>query len=572
VINRIFTDTIDRKFVGEEITISGWVDTVRDHGGVIFIDLRNMTGKLQCVFDVAGKDEEFKKLSESIRPEWVVEVKGVIRERPPESVNPKIPTGEVELLVGEFKILNRAKNLPFYPDDSVSEELRLKYRFLDLRSQKMRRNLLAVSRIMKITRDYFDELGFVEVPTPMLTKSTPEGARDYIVPARLKPGCFFALPQSPQLFKQILMASGIEKYYQIVRCFRDEDTRGDRQPEFNQIDLEMAFAEKEDVMDVVWGLVEKVFNEFAVKFERPAILDFEDAIKMYGTDKPDLRIKISPLKDISEIFKNTGFEIFKKQIAQGNPVVCFFSNKNFSRSELDELVKVAKEEGLSGLLWIKKEGDSLKSPATKFLKQEEIKALSKIYEAEGTIFVVAGKSAFFEAGLVREKISQMHGLKEEGFYPLWIVNAPLFELDKDGKITSVHHPFTAPVGDIFKQDPLTLKSLAYDLVINGVEIGGGSIRIHSSDIQKKVFEILGMDEKQYSEKFSFLLRALESGCPPHGGFAFGLERFVAILFNLPSIREVIAFPKTQNVQCLLTDAPSPVSEKQLKELSIKVDI
>jgi len=572
VINKIPTDTINRKFVSKEITISGWVDTVRDHGGVIFIDLRNMTGKLQCVFDVSGKDEKFKELSESIRPEWVLEVKGVIRERPPESVNPKIPTGEVELLVGEFKILNRAKNLPFYPGDNVSEELRLRYRFLDLRSQKMKRNLLAVSRIIKTTRDYFDELGFVEVPTPMLTKSTPEGARDYIVPSRLKPGCFFALPQSPQLFKQVLMASGIEKYYQIVRCFRDEDTRGDRQPEFNQIDLEMAFVEKEEVMEVVWGLVEKVLNDFAVKFEKPVILDFEDAQRMYGTDKPDLRIKISPIKDISEIFKNTGFEIFKKQIAQGNPIVCFFSNKNFSRSELDGLVKVAKEEGLSGLLWIRKEGDSLKSPATKFLKEEELNALNEIYPENGVIFVVAGKFAFLQAGLMREKISQMHGLKGDGFYPLWVVDAPLFELDKDGKITSVHHPFTAPQGDIFKQDPMTLKSHAYDLVINGVEIGGGSIRIHDAQVQRKVFEILGMDEKQYSEKFSFLLKALESGCPPHGGFAFGLERFVAILFNLPSIREVIAFPKTQNAQCLLTDAPSPVSEKQLKELSIKIDI
>ncbi len=562
-------NSIDKSSAGKTVEIYGWIDTIRDHGGVFFADIRNRSGIIQAVFDVSKKSARFSEETRKLRAEFVVFAKGEIALRPQESVNPKIPTGEIELRVEEFEILNLSKPLPFFPGERVTEETKLKYRFLDLRSPKMLENLSSVAKIMEITRQHFSSLGFMEILTPFLTRSTPEGARDYLVPSRVNPGNFYALPQSPQLFKQILMSGGIERYYQIARCFRDEDLRADRQPEFTQIDMEMSFVSSEDVMEVIWDLVEKIFSQFRISLSRPEIVPYEKAIFLYGTDKPDLRVKIMPMKDVSEIFSTTAFRVFRSIREKGGKIAAFFVEKEFSRAELDGFVNFAKKLGAGGLVWMKKENGELKSPVAKFLSDKEKNSLLAFASGRGTLFMAGGDNVFMVMGELRLFIAKKYGFMKNGFFPVWVVEAPLFEKGKDGKISSVHHPFTAPLGDVFKQNPLELKSFSYDLVINGEELGGGSVRIHRAEIQRKVFEILGMTEREYLEKFGFLLDALSYGCPPHGGFAFGLERLAAMILGLDSIRDVIAFPKTQNAVCPLTGAPGKVSDRQLKELGLK---
>ena len=566
----ISINSIDRNYDGKTIELSGWVDTVRDHGGLLFADLRNRSGKIQLVFDVSAKSSDFRESAEKIRPEFVIQIKGAVRMRPEESVNKKIPTGEIELAVDELIVLNSSKPPPFYPGDDVGEETKLKYRYIDLRGHKMLANLSAVDRIMKVTREYFSSMDFIEVITPMLTKSTPEGARDYLVPARTQPGAFFALPQSPQLFKQVLMASGVERYFQIVKCFRDEDLRADRQPEFTQIDMEMSFASEQDIMETVWELVKKMFDAFGIEISDPVSMQYKDAVEKYGSDKPDLRITSPELVELTDVFRNTEFKVFRSQIEKGRKIVGYFIAKDFSRGELDSLTDRAKELGAGGLVWIKKNGTDLKSPVVKLFGESEISALLEAFTGDGVIFISTSDSPFELMGRLRSETAVRTGLTRKGFFPVWVVNAPLFEKGKDGNIQSPHHPFTAPLGNIFEEDPFKIGSLSYDIVINGEELGGGSVRIHDVNVQKKVFEVLGIPEREYNGKFGFLMNALEYGCPPHGGFAFGMERVAAMLLGLESIRDVIAFPKTQNASCPMTGAPDKVSGKQLSELGIKI--
>ncbi|MFH1956959.1 MAG: aspartate--tRNA ligase [bacterium] len=567
---RLPIDSLNKNSAGKTVELLGWIDTIRDHGGVLFADLRNRSGKIQLVFDVSNKDGEFRRLAGSLRSEFVVSVKGCVKPRPEDSVNKKIPTGEVEVWVDGIDVLNPSLALPFYPGDAVSDETRLKYRFLDLRSSGMLSNLAALDKIMRITREYFFANDFIEVLTPLLTKSTPEGARDYLVPARMQKGAFFALPQSPQLFKQVLMSAGVERYYQIAKCFRDEDLRSDRQPEFTQIDMEMSFADADEVMETVRKLLMKIFSGFSLKLPEPGIIKYEDAIAKYGTDKPDLRLNVSPIENLTEIFKDTGFNVFKSQIQKGNKITSFFAERNFSGSELNVLTSAAKEFGAGGLVWIKKSGTELKSPVLKFFGKEEIERILKLFPGSGTIFACTGPAAFEIIGRMRIEAAEKFNLKKDGFFALWITEAPLFEKDKEGNVQATHHPFTAPIGDVFTGEAMELKSHSYDFVINGEEIGGGSVRIHNVEMQKRIFEILKIPEEEYNKKFGFLLGALSYGCPPHGGFAVGLERLAAMLLGLKSIRDVIAFPKTQNACCPLTGAPDRVSEKQLKDLGLKL--
>jgi len=568
---RIEINSVNKSFAGKTLEISGWVDALRDHGGVVFADLRNRSGKIQIVFDVTKKGADFAKNVSMLRVEFVIKVKGKVLERPKDSVNKKLATGEVELWVEEFEVLNTCEPLPFYPGEKVSEEVRLKYRFLDLRGAGMLKNLVSMDRIMKITRDYFSGCGFIEVVTPILTKSTPEGARDYLVPSRMQRGAFFALPQSPQLFKQILMAAGLEKYYQIAKCFRDEDLRADRQPEFLQIDMEMSFTARDEIMETSRALVEKIFEEFGIKLPAVVSLKYDESMKKFGSDKPDLRVEISTLEDITEVFRDSPFNVFRSEVQAGNKIVAFFAAREFSRGELDDLTLDAKALGAGGLVWIKKDGDDLKSPVLKLFGEKEINKIKELFNfASGMIFASTSKKAFEMMGALRMSIAKNFKLMKDGFYPVWVVDAPLFIKNEEGGLESVHHPFTAPVGDIFSENPLKMESLSYDFVINGEELGGGSVRIHQAEVQKKIFEILGIPEDEYNEKFGFLLKALSYGCPPHGGFAFGLERLAVKILGLDSIRDVIAFPKTQNAECPLSSAPAAVSPAQLRDLGIKI--
>ncbi|MBA3065677.1 aspartate--tRNA ligase [bacterium] len=563
-------NSINTASVNKTLELAGWIDTIRDHGGVMFSDLRNRSGKIQLVFNVSDKDSDYVSAVNALRAEFVVRVRGTILKRPENSINAKLPTGEVEMVVESFDVLNEALPLPFYPGEKVGDETELKYRFLDLKSPLMMRNMEAVDRIMRITREYFSSLGFWDVPTPMLTKSTPEGARDYLVPSRTKPGAFFALPQSPQLFKQVLMASGVERYYQITRCFRDEDLRADRQPEFTQIDMEMSFATSSEIMETVWNLVERIFADFNHKLPKAVFMKFDEAASLYGTDKPDMSLDIGLLSDITEIFRKSEFKVFSSSVESGNKIAAFLCGSDFSRKELDDAVDDAKKLGAGGLVWIKKTGDELKSPVVKLFNDEEKAALRQKFPGDGVIFAGSTKDSFALMGELRKILAQRRGMKKDGFFPMWVVEAPLFEKNAAGRLQAVHHPFTAPIGDIFSDAPASLKSHSYDLVINGEEIGGGSVRIHKAKEQRKVFEIMGISEQEYTEKFGFLLDALSYGCPPHGGFAFGMERLAVKLLGLDSIRDVIAFPKTQNAFCPLTHAPDVVSARQLRELGLKL--
>ncbi|MFW6022865.1 MAG: aspartate--tRNA ligase [Halanaerobiaceae bacterium] len=568
--------------VGETVVLMGWVQKRRDHGGVIFIDLRDRSGIVQVVFN-PDKENAFEK-ADTLRLEYVVAIRGSVEKRPDGNVNPEIPTGEIEVICSNLDILDTAKTPPFQIEDyiDVNEETRLKYRYLDLRRTKMKNNLGLRHRVMKATRDYLDNQGFWEVETPILTKSTPEGARDYLVPSRVNQGCFFALPQSPQIFKQLLMVSGVEKYFQIARCFRDEDLRANRQPEFTQIDMEMSFVDQKDVLETVDGLLRNLFSIVDIKVPvNIPIITYHEAIDRFGTDKPDTRFAME-LKDISEIVKDSKFNVFSGTIAKGGLVkgINFKGGADSPRSKVDGYTDFVKIYQAKGLAWIALKEDELKSPIAKFLSDEEINEIKKTMNAEtgDLLLFVADKSKIVADALGNLRIHIAHEedlIPENKYEFLWVVDFPMLEYDEvEDRYIAMHHPFTAPREEdlhLLENNPEKVRSKAYDIVLNGEEIGGGSIRINKRELQEKVFEALKLNKEDIEEKFGFLLQAFEYGTPPHGGIAFGLDRLIMILSGTDSIRDVIAFPKTQRATSPLTQAPSNVSIKQLQELGIKLD-
>ncbi len=576
---------VDSSLIGSEISVCGWVHRRRDHGGVIFIDLRDREGVLQVVFD--PDRAEIFAAAERIRSEYVLAVKGLVRERPEGTINPNMPTGQVEVLVHELEILNRSETPPFHHDEHAGEELRLKYRYLDLRRDNMTANLMLRHKVTRSMRNFLDGDGFVDVETPMLTRATPEGARDYIVPSRTHPGKFFALPQSPQIFKQLLMMSGLDRYYQIVRCFRDEDLRADRQPEFTQLDIEMSFVDEDDVMRTMEGLIKHLFKE-ALDVELPDTfprMSYAEAMDRFGSDKPDLRIDLE-LVEVSDLMSSVEFKVFAGPAndPEGRvAALCVPGGADLSRKEIDDLTAYVARYGARGLAYIKVNDldaglNGLQSPILKPLSDD---AVSGILERTGAntgdlIFFGADKARVVNdaLGALRVKVGQDRGLVKEGWAPLWVVDFPMFEKDQQTKRwTALHHPFTAPSvndADALRADPGNAMSRAYDMVLNGSEIGGGSIRIHDQNIQSAVFDLLDISKDEADEKFGFLLTALQYGCPPHGGIAFGLDRIVMLMAGAESIRDVIAFPKTQSAHCPLTNAPGEVSSEQLRETGIRV--
>jgi len=576
---------ISESLNGQEIEVCGWVHRRRDHGGVIFIDLRDREGLLQVVFD-PDRAEIFAQ-AERIRSEYVLKVKGVVRPRPDGTVNPRMRTGQIEVLAHELEILNRSETPPFHHDEQANEDIRLKYRYLDLRRENMLGNLMLRHKVTVAMRRFLDSEGFIDVETPMLTRATPEGARDYIVPSRTHPGKFFALPQSPQIFKQLLMMSGLDRYYQIVRCFRDEDLRADRQPEFTQLDVEMSFVDEQAVMEIMEGMIRQVFKEtmdieLAASFPR---MTYAEAMRRYGSDKPDLRIDLE-LIEVADLMSSVEFKVFagpakdpKGRVA----ALCVPGGAEMSRKIIDDYTAFVGRYGAKGLAYIKVNDvdagrDGLQSPILKFLPDD---AVSGIVERTGAktgdlIFFGADKARIVNdaLGALRVKVGEDRGLIAEGWAPLWVIDFPMFEKDASSKRwTALHHPFTAPSvndAEALQADPGKALSRAYDMVLNGSEIGGGSIRIHDQDIQAAVFDLLGIGKQEAQEKFGFLLEALQYGCPPHGGVAFGLDRIVMLMAGADSIRDVIAFPKTQTASCPLTNAPGEVSQTQLKETGIRV--
>ncbi|SMO46590.1 aspartyl-tRNA synthetase [Balnearium lithotrophicum] len=571
------------KDVGDRVRVAGWVDSTRDHGGVVFVDLRDRTGKVQVVFS-PEISEEIVERAKKLRDEFVIAVEGEVRRRPPGTENPKLKTGQVEIYAEKLQILNKSLPLPFPIEDDVKvgEETRLKYRFLDLRRKKMAENIIFRHRLYQITRRVFNEEGFVEIETPYLTKSTPEGARDFLVPSRIYPGKFYALPQSPQLFKQILMVSGFDRYYQIARCFRDEDLRADRQPEFTQIDFEMSFVTERDVMDVAERLLRELYSELlGVEIGEIPVMTYDEAMDRFGTDRPDTRFGLE-LKEITDIAKECQFKVFRTVAEKGGIVkaINFKGGAKLSRKEIDELTKFVGIYGAKGLAWIKVLSEGLQSPIVKFFSEGEMNRILERLEAEvgDILFFVADKKDVVNQALanLRLKLGKMAGLiDEDKVNVLWVVDFPMFEWNEDeNRWEALHHPFTSPKEEdveILLESPEKVRARAYDMVLNGVEIGGGSIRIHREDIQEKVFKVIGLSDEEAKERFGFLLEALKYGAPPHGGMAFGLDRLCAIMRKEESIRDVIAFPKTQRGQCLLTGAPDTVREEQLEELHIKIE-
>lgn len=571
------------KDVGDRVRVAGWVDSTRDHGGVVFVDLRDRTGKVQVVFSPEISEEIVEK-AKKLRDEFVIAVEGEVRRRPPGTENPKLKTGQVEIYAEKLQILNKSLPLPFPIEDDVKvgEETRLKYRFLDLRRKKMAENIIFRHRLYQVTRRVFNEEGFVEIETPYLTKSTPEGARDFLVPSRIYPGKFYALPQSPQLFKQILMVSGFDRYYQIARCFRDEDLRADRQPEFTQIDFEMSFVTERDVMDIAERLLRELYSELlGVEIGEIPVMTYDEAMDRFGTDRPDTRFGLE-LKEITDIAKECQFKVFRT-VAEKEGIVKainFKGGAKLSRKEIDELTKFVGIYGAKGLAWIKVLPEGLQSPIVKFFSEGEMNRILERLEAEvgDILFFVADKRDVVNQALasLRLKLGRMAGLiDEDKVNVLWVVDFPMFEWNEDeNRWEALHHPFTSPKEEdveILLESPEKVRARAYDMVLNGVEIGGGSIRIHREDIQEKVFKVIGLSDEEAKERFGFLLEALKYGAPPHGGMAFGLDRLCAIMRKEESIRDVIAFPKTQRGQCLLTGAPDTVREEQLEELHIKVE-
>ena len=566
--------------VGKKLTLFGWVKTIRDLGGLTFIELRDRTGFVQVVFD-PEKDETLHKKVKELGLEWVLKVVGIVRERPKENINDKIPTGEVEVVAEELEVLNKSEPLPFEIDskNEINELLRLKYRYLDIRREFMKKNIYIRSKATNVVRNFLISEGFWEVETPILTKSTPEGARDFLVPSRIYPGKFYALPQSPQLFKQILMISGIDRYFQIAKCFRDEDLRADRQPEFTQIDIEMSFISEDDIMDVVERMIKKVFEEtlninISIPLRR---MSYSEAMEKYGSDKPDLRFSL-PITDFTDIFSDSEFKLFKNTIKEGGKVRGFVvKNRLLSRKELKEIEEKIKDIGLSGVIAYSI-SDKVSSILSKFINEEQKNKLRNLASEGDTILLFAGKdNEFLELlGKVRLYLGELFKMIEkEKFELLWVTNFPLFEWNKEeNRWDSKHHPFTSPSPetlDLIDKDPGKVYSRAYDFVINGYEIGGGSIRIHDINLQKKIFNLLGYSDEEVENRFEFFLRALRYGAPPHGGIALGLDRLVMLLSGASSLRDVIPFPKTQKAICPLTSAPSEVQEDQLKELKIKIE-
>ncbi|MCL6472146.1 MAG: aspartate--tRNA ligase [Firmicutes bacterium] len=573
--------TLSRHNIGEEVVLCGWVHTRRDHGGLIFLDLRDRSGIVQIVADPAhtGAFDAARK----VRSEFVLYVVGKVKERPAGTVNPNLPTGEVEVEAIEIKVLNKSKTPPFEIDGSPTDEsLRLKYRYLDLRRSEMQRNIIMRHHIAQRVRNYLNDNGFIEIETPMLTKSTPEGARDYLVPSRLIPHHFYALPQSPQLFKQVLMVAGFERYYQLARAFRDEDLRADRQPEHTQIDIEVSFMEEEGILALVEGLVKAVFEVVGININPPfQRMDYDEAIARYGTDKPDLRYAME-IEDISDIAETADFKVFADTVKSGGAVrgISAPGCGMYSRSQIDELAKHATNLGAKGLAWIAIEAEgNIRSPIAKFFTEEQLETImARLKARPGDLMLFVAdkpKKASMVLGSLREMLADRLGLiKPDDFKLMWLVNCPLFDWDEnENRLSPNHHPFTMPrVEDIplLDTDPLKVRSYAYDLVINGTEVGGGSLRIYDQELQEKIFSLLGLDMEQAREKFGFLLEAFEYGAPPHGGLAFGLDRLVAVLLQKKTIREVIAFPKTQTGSDLMTGAPDTVTEQQLREVHIKL--
>lgn len=568
---------------GETVVVMGWVQKRRDHGGVIFIDLRDRSGIVQVVFN-PDIDHESHEKADSLRSEYLVAIRGKVEPRPEGNVNPNMATGEIELNGFELEVLDSAKTPPFIINDDidVSEELRLKYRYIDLRRPKMKKIIALRHKVMKATRDYLDEQDFWEIETPILTKSSPEGARDYLVPSRINPGCFFALPQSPQIFKQLLMVSGMERYFQIARCFRDEDLRANRQPEFTQIDMEMSFVTQEDIYEVVDGLIRELFGIADIEVPKQIpVMTFNEVIDRYGSDKPDLRFGME-LKDISNIVRDSDFNVFSGTVSKGGQVkgINFKGGAVSPRSKIDGYTDFVKIYQAKGLAWISLKEDGIKSPIAKFLSEDEINNIIENMDGETgdlLLFVADTKKVIANSlGNLRLKIAKEEGLISKDSYEfLWVVDFPMFEYDEDEeRYVAIHHPFTAPVDediDMLDSDPGNVRSKAYDLVLNGEELGGGSIRINNRNLQEKVFDALKIEKDEAEDKFGYLLEAFEYGTPPHGGIAFGLDRIIMILGSTDSIRDVIAFPKTQKATSPLTNAPSHVSEKQLKELGIHID-
>mgnify|MGYP001412866908 FL=1 len=576
-----FCGELNRKNIKQEVTLCGWVNRRRDHGGVIFLDIRDKKGLAQIVINPETSDTF--KVAESVRNEFVLKITGNVIARASEMINKKIPTGEIEVLASEIEILNTSKPIPFQLDSTeTSEEVRLKYRYLDLRRTEMQKRLRLRSKVTHFMRDFMDKNDFIDIETPFLTKATPEGARDYLVPSRTHEGSFFALPQSPQLFKQLLMMSGFERYYQIVRCFRDEDLRADRQPEFTQLDVETSFMNEEEITSLMEEMVRGLFKEVSnvsLPKQFPSIT-YHDAMKLYGVDRPDLRIPLQ-LVDMNETMKGVEFKVFSGPANSKKGRVAALKvpgGASISRKQIDDYTKYVSIYGAKGLAYIKINDDGPSSPIIKFLGDEVTKKVISLTEAKtgDIIFFGADKAKIVNEALgnLREKLAHDLNLYDKDWAPIWVFDFPMFEVADDGSLNAIHHPFTAPSVDTktLLNDPENSLSRAYDLVINGSEVGGGSIRIHQSDMQKTVLKLLGIDDKEAQEKFGFLLDALDFGCPPHGGIAFGLDRLVMILCNAESIRDVIAFPKTQTAACLLTDAPSTVSKSQLKELNIKVNL
>lgn len=572
-----------RQDIGKEIVLNGWVQRRRDHGGLIFVDLRDRSGIVQVVFNPELEKTAFK-LAENLRNEYVIAVKGKVTERPEGTINSNIPTGEIEILGTVLEILNEAKTPPIYiaDDIDVDETVRLKYRYLDLRRPQMQRNLILRHRVTKIARDFLDEKGFLEIETPMLQKSTPEGARDFLVPSRVNPGRFFGLPQSPQLFKQLLMVSGFEKYFQIARCFRDEDLRADRQPEFTQIDIEMSFLNQEMLLDLTEEMIYKIFKDsIGYELTRPfQRLEYKEAMARFGSDKPDTRFGLE-LVEVSDLVAESGFKVFASTVANGGKVIGINvpGCSDYTRSQLDDLSPLAVTYGAKGMAYLTLTSEGVKSPIAKFFSQEELDRLVQRFNAKpgDLILLIADKpqTALTAMGQVRLEFGRRLKLIPEGTFEfLWVINFPLLEYDEDEKrYVAVHHPFTSPLPedeDKLINDPGSVRANSYDLVLNGVELGGGSIRIFQRSLQEKMFELLGFSMEEAHDKFGFLLDAFEYGTPPHGGIAFGLDRLVMLLTGSSSIRDVIAFPKTASATCLMTEAPGEAAPRQLKELSIKV--
>lgn len=575
---------VSDKEIGNTVTLMGWVRTSRDHGGVIFIDLWDKTGIVQIVFS-PQVSAEIHSRGASLKSEFVIAIKGNVRPRPQGTENTALPTGKIEVVVDEMKVLNESETPPFELDEEqIGEEVRLKYRYIDLRRERMQKNLLLRHKATQETRKFLTEKGFLEIETPFLARSTPEGARDYLIPSRLNPYSFYALTQSPQLFKQLLMVGGADKYFQLVRCFRDEDLRKDRQPEFTQIDMEMSFVEKEDIMEISESLMKRIFETAGHKIKTPFTkITYDEAISRYGVDKPDIRFGLE-LKDITDIAKQTDLKIFHQVLEKGGIVKAINVSggaETLSIKVRNDLIEYIKGFGAGGLAWIEVKADSCHSPIVKYFKEEQLNRLKEVLgtKAGDLILIVADNKQITNTALgsLRMKLAEDLGLLKdvEPFSLVWVIDFPLLHYSmEENKLEFAHHPFTSPVEEDLKyldSEPEKVKSKAYDVVLNGTEIASGSIRLHNRALQEQVFKTVGLSKEETEEKFGFLLEALKYGAPPHGGIAFGFDRLMAIMMGEDSIRDVIAFPKTQKGICLTTKAPSSVNEKQLKELHIKLD-